>query len=299
MDLSKWHWMHCFSVAFAAICIPLLIQKLTKITTTHKKGSSMEYNHLFLKKTNHVFEEAVKFVRLSTKKLSHEQRLTLYALYKQATIGPCKIDQPSAADFIARAKWDSWKSLDEMDVSIAQAKYIRYIEEIFPEFGALGTFSTEKSSKAQLNDEFTALGANVSTMAYDTSGIEWQAQSDQYYFASIGKIEEIQKMIASDSIDLDAKDEEGRTMLHWAVDRSQIAVVELLVKHEADINIQDQDGMTCLHYAVNCENIELAMLLVNNGASVDVADQDGETPLSLAGSSDFIHVLCKKKPESV
>ena len=36
---------------------------------------------------------------------SDEQRLQLYALYKQATVGACASPAPSRLDFVAHAKW--------------------------------------------------------------------------------------------------------------------------------------------------------------------------------------------------
>lgn len=92
---------------------------------------------------------------------------------------------------------------------------------------------------------------------------------------------------------INEQDGEGRTMLHWAVDRSQTEVAELLLAREAAPNLQvcgwmdglgqiasmpfimltlcyvvymlylqDEDGMTALHYATSCEHDELAKLLV-------------------------------------
>ena len=46
----------------------------------------------------------------STAGCSDEQKLQLYALYKQAVQGDVQDGQPWAVQAIARAKWDAWKT---------------------------------------------------------------------------------------------------------------------------------------------------------------------------------------------
>ncbi|KAF0028641.1 hypothetical protein F2P81_019728 [Scophthalmus maximus] len=38
-------------------------------------------------------------------------KLQIYALFKQATQGPCTTSSPGMLDFVNRAKWDAWKAL--------------------------------------------------------------------------------------------------------------------------------------------------------------------------------------------
>jgi ankyrin repeat protein len=59
------------------------------------------------------------------------------------------------------------------------------------------------------------------------------------------------------------QDSEGRTALHFACDRGQLAAVELLLKHNAAVNIADTDGQTPLHYAVTCHHPEVIVKLVS------------------------------------
>lgn len=40
------------------------------------------------------------------------QKLALYGLFKQATIGDVNIENPGALDFVGSAKWNSWKSYE-------------------------------------------------------------------------------------------------------------------------------------------------------------------------------------------
>ncbi|CAN1250832.1 Acyl-CoA-binding domain-containing protein 2 [Linum perenne] len=70
-------------------------------------------------------------------------------------------------------------------------------------------------------------------------------------------------------------DSEGRTPLHWAVDRGHRNIVELLVERNADVNAKDNEGQTALHYAVVCEREGIAELLVKQNANIDEKDNDG------------------------
>ncbi len=41
-------------------------------------------------------------------KLSNNEKLVFYGLYKQATVGKCNTKQPGRLDLVARAKYDAW-----------------------------------------------------------------------------------------------------------------------------------------------------------------------------------------------
>ena len=55
--------------------------------------------------TRRGFQEAARRASLPNVSASDEQRLQLYALYKQATVGACATPPPSRLDFVAHAKW--------------------------------------------------------------------------------------------------------------------------------------------------------------------------------------------------
>ena len=55
--------------------------------------------------TRRGFQEAARRASRPDVCCSDEQRLQLYALFKQATVGACAAPPPSRLDFIAHAKW--------------------------------------------------------------------------------------------------------------------------------------------------------------------------------------------------
>ncbi|XP_028824076.1 enoyl-CoA delta isomerase 2 [Denticeps clupeoides] len=60
----------------------------------------------------------------------NEVKLRIYALFKQATQGPCNTPKPSMLDFVNKAKWDAWKSLGSISQEEARQKYVVLISSL-------------------------------------------------------------------------------------------------------------------------------------------------------------------------
>ncbi len=58
------------------------------------------------------FEEAAEMLRNSGSKLTQDQQLQLYGLYKQGIMGDVNIPKPSMLDMAGSAKWNAWKALE-------------------------------------------------------------------------------------------------------------------------------------------------------------------------------------------
>eukprot|EP00461_Guttulinopsis_vulgaris_P010231 UN10305 len=67
---------------------------------------------------------------------TNEEKLKLYGLYKQATVGDINIDQPWAVQVEARAKWDAWAANKGMSKEEAEQKYIAVVDELVAKYGA-------------------------------------------------------------------------------------------------------------------------------------------------------------------
>jgi ankyrin repeat protein len=67
-----------------------------------------------------------------------------------------------------------------------------------------------------------------------------------------------------------------------AVKSSDVAAVRALIRQHADVNAAEADGFTALHWAAQRDNLEIADLLLSAGANVKAASQYNITPLSLA-----------------
>jgi ankyrin repeat protein len=72
--------------------------------------------------------------------------------------------------------------------------------------------------------------------------------------------------------------------------------VRSLLQQKADVNARQMDGTTALHWAVRADDLETAALLIRAGANVSAANRDGATPLLLAsvnGNAAMIETLIK------
>ncbi len=63
-------------------------------------------------------------------KLSNEQKLEVYSLFKQGTIGDCNTDKPGMLDFKGKAKWDAWNAKKGTPKEEAQQSYIDLVSSL-------------------------------------------------------------------------------------------------------------------------------------------------------------------------
>ena len=76
------------------------------------------------------FREAALAVKSLNTKPDNNTLLELYALYKRATVGRNVTSKPWAIQLEARAKWDAWKSKDNITVEKAMETYIRLVDQL-------------------------------------------------------------------------------------------------------------------------------------------------------------------------
>ena len=76
-----------------------------------------------------VFTVAAERIRRNAVKLTEEQMLTLYGLYKQATVGDCTLPEPSLLDFKGKAKWIAWNERKGLTKEVAKKVYVSCVEE--------------------------------------------------------------------------------------------------------------------------------------------------------------------------
>ena len=50
----------------------------------------------------------------------------------------------------------------------------------------------------------------------------------------------------------------------------------------SDINSRDNNGMTPLHWPCRCGYLKIVHLLITHGADINIADNEGNIPLDLA-----------------
>lgn len=108
--------------------------------------------------------------------------------------------------------------------------------------------------------------------------------------ASRGDLAEVNKLII-DGKDVNARDDEGRTPIYYALQNNHEDVVETLIDQGAELDLRDNFGQTPLTPAVVYGSPELAEFLIINGAEVNAVDRLGCTPLHEAARKGRVEML--------
>ena len=90
------------------------------------------------------------------------------------------------------------------------------------------------------------------------------------------------KLLCDKNVNINAQDSMGRTPLHRAADKSNPALVDLLLKKGADPTIKNKLGQIPLHNAAMRDDLKVVMLLNANNTHINAQDDKGLTPLHWA-----------------
>ena len=95
---------------------------------------------------------------------------------------------------------------------------------------------------------------------------------------------DILSLLLEHDVDVDSRDGNDATSLHWASVRGTLSVGQYLLDHGADINARDKDGCTPMYVGMyySLKGVEFAQMLLECGAVVDAQDNDGRTSLHRA-----------------
>ena len=94
--------------------------------------------------------------------------------------------------------------------------------------------------------------------------------------------------------EINRRQPDGTSALHWAAHRQDLAAVELLLRHKADPNAANDYGITPLSLAAVTGSEGVGAALLASGADPNLAKPNGETPLMTAartGSPALVKLL--------
>jgi ankyrin repeat protein len=97
----------------------------------------------------------------------------------------------------------------------------------------------------------------------------------------LGQVEALQMVLAKGG-DINAHDQNGLTPLQVATMLDNANKVTVLLESGADIEAANRAGQRALHYAADCGRDGILKLLLERGARPDVRDDNGHTPYQLA-----------------
>jgi ankyrin repeat protein len=88
--------------------------------------------------------------------------------------------------------------------------------------------------------------------------------------------------LLDDKDNLNAPDDKGKTVLMWASEKQDAAVVREFLRAGANLHAKDRHGRTALMYGAGRGLPEILEALLQEGADTKDSDRDGETPLTYA-----------------
>lgn len=199
------------------------------------------------------FEQAVQRIHTlttgKTKKLRLRSgdKLMLYAIYKQATLGdaPHKFDATASWNvMVEKAKHDAWCRMRGMSQEEAAVHYVTAVAGLEQECGL-----ENDDDQGEGEGDFGMGGPAVSRPVEDAYHGE-DSNSPQAKFlsaASNNNVDLLQQLLRENkNISVDHADDSGQTALHMAADRGSLASVKFLLDNGANIRALDKDGISVL-----------------------------------------------------
>uniref|UniRef100_G3Q1Z6 Enoyl-CoA delta isomerase 2 n=1 Tax=Gasterosteus aculeatus TaxID=69293 RepID=G3Q1Z6_GASAC len=113
--------------------------------------------------TEEQFEQARSRMSSLKKDPGNDVKLQIYALFKQATQGPCNTPKPGMLDFVNKVKWEAWRSLGSVPQDEARQKYCDLIGSLVAAEGGSAAQGAGRRTKTLLvttEDDITTIKLN-------------------------------------------------------------------------------------------------------------------------------------------
>lgn len=79
------------------------------------------------------YKKATEFVKQNTNLFNNEQKLKLYALFKQSTVGNCNTEKPGGLfNWERKSMWEEWNNLKFKNILYPKQMYVDYLESQVP-----------------------------------------------------------------------------------------------------------------------------------------------------------------------
>jgi ankyrin repeat protein len=103
-----------------------------------------------------------------------------------------------------------------------------------------------------------------------------------HQFAEAGDVTNVALDLATNSCDLNLREDAGMTPLALASLHCHTNVMALLLSKHAKVNIKAKGGATALHLAAQSGCVDGLTMLLKSGAKLNARDGNGATPLKRA-----------------
>lgn len=91
----------------------------------------------------------------------------------------------------------------------------------------------------------------------------------------------IKKMLQKE-LDLNMKYDQGKTLLHYVIEKNHSKLIPFLVERGSNPNLCDDHFVSPMHLAVEKNNRKAIKYLISSGADIDISGEFEQTPLHRA-----------------
>lgn len=110
-------------------------------------------------------------------------------------------------------------------------------------------------------------------------------------------IKKVRNALQNNNDDINYKNADGQTALHYAAANNNNLMIALLLKNGADINAVDTMYKTPLHLAVQNDSFHAAEELIQHGAHMQLKDNEDKTAFDYADNDRMKKILHKDRHE--
>ncbi|XP_065574984.1 serine/threonine-protein phosphatase 6 regulatory ankyrin repeat subunit A-like [Artemia franciscana] len=115
-----------------------------------------------------------------------------------------------------------------------------------------------------------------------SKGCTQVGETQRLFLAALeGHTETVECLIQSGT-DVNIKNVEGESPLHFAALKGHTRTVEYLIQSGADVNVKNEDGTSPLHFAAVEGHTETVEYLMQSGTDVNLKNEKGTSPLHFA-----------------
>ncbi|KAL7963435.1 putative kinesin [Trichoderma compactum] len=179
------------------------------------------------------------------------------------------------------------KYLDKRPLTIYAFRFLKYHTERWGERVNLDSVTQHPATQSTgdwINDPFSYLleswvGSHVEPR------VSKKIQNGLLIAAAKGGFDAVVEILVSAEVDVDAREESGRTALSWAAGNGQESTVRLLLEMHAAGELPDESGLTPLSWAARKGQQSTVRLLLTKNVSINHRDYPGRTALSWAAGN--------------
>ena len=72
--------------------------------------------------------------------------------------------------------------------------------------------------------------------------------------------------------------------------KGYLDICQLLIKKEIDLNLKDINGRTALHYYFMNGNLEICHLLIDYGIKIEINEEENRSPLHISSKKGHLEI---------